>query len=150
MTVRSPDETMTEWLLSNLTPGLNPFKDPTFTLGNDAELHSLGDDSAAVKVTNQFLASKEVKAHLDADKYVVKVGLEHDCEKSFVLNDDLSIKKLKFSDVILEQNGDLDCDDHLARLDADFILMAGEINRLIVDLLFEFGLSTDEYLEGKG
>ena len=66
---------------------------------------------------------------------------------SFILCDDLSIKRLKFFDVLQEQNDDIDSDDVLAKLDADFALMAGEINRLINDLLSEFNVKATDYLE---
>ena len=66
---------------------------------------------------------------------------------SFILNDDLSIKRLRFFDVIQEQNDDIDSDDVLAKLDADFVLMAGELNRLIHDLFNEFSLKTTDALE---
>ena len=54
---------------------------------------------------------------------------------------------MKFFDVIQDQNEDIDSDDVLARLDADFILMAGELNRFISALLAEFSLTTDAYLD---
>lgn len=135
------DETMTDWL-SEKSLGSK------FTLGMEAEFNGLGDDGAIAKVKNQDLAGEEVKAHLDADKYVSKIALEWDESLSFVLNDDLSIKRLKFFDVIHEQNDDIDSDDVLAKLDADFVLMAGELNRFIIDLLAEFSLKTTDYLDG--
>ena len=61
--------------------------------------------------------------------------LEWDESLSFILCDDLAIKRVKFFDVIHEQNDDIDSDDVLAKLDADFALMAGELNRFIVELL---------------
>ena len=54
---------------------------------------------------------------------------------------------MKFFDVLQEQNDDIDSDDVLAKLDADFALMAGEINRLINDLLSEFNVKATDYLE---
>jgi len=131
----APDEIMTEWLVAkNLTDN--------FQLGMEAELHALGDDGAIVRVKNQELLSDEIKMHLDAEKYVVKLALDWDETMSFILCDDLAIKRVKFFDVIHEQNDDIDKDDALARLDADFILMAGEINRFIIDLLAAFNLTT--------
>ena len=129
----APDELMTDWL-NDKSIGDN------FTLGMEAEFHALGDDGAVVRVKNQDLDSAEIKTHLDADKYVVKLALEWDEAMSFILCDDLSIKRLKFFDVLQEQNDDIDSDDVLAKLDADFALMAGEINRLINDLLSEFNV----------
>jgi len=136
----APDELMTDWL-NDKSIGDN------FTLGMEAEFHALGDDGAVVRVKNQDLDSAEIKTHLDADKYVVKLALEWDEAMSFILCDDLSIKRLKFFDVLQEQNDDIDSDDVLAKLDADFALMAGEINRLINDLLSEFNVKATDYLE---
>ena len=136
----APDEIMTDWLVEkNL--GNN------FQLGMEAEFNALGDDGAVVRVKNQDLDSDEIKAHLDADKYVVKLALEWDESLSFILCDDLAIKRLKFFDVIHEQNDDIDSDDVLARLDADFALMAGELNRFIDDLLAEFSLKASDCLQ---
>ena len=137
---KGPDETMTDWLIERNLGA-------QFQLGMEAEFNALGDDGAVVRVKNQDLDSDEIKSHLDADKYVVKIALEWDETLSFILCDDLAIKRLKFFDVIHEQNEDIDSDDVLARLDADFILMAGELNRFITSLLAEFSLTTDFYLE---
>jgi len=136
----APDEIMTDWLVEKNLGG-------KFQLGMEAEFNALGDDGAVVRVKNQDLDSEEIKAHLDADKYVVKLALEWDESLSFILCDDLAIKRLKFFDVLHEQNDDIDSDDVLARLDADFALMAGELNRFIDDLLAEFSLKAGDCLE---
>ena len=136
----APDEIMTDWLVEHNLGS-------QFTLGMEAELHALGDDGAVVRVKNQDLTSEEIKMHLDAEKYAVKVALEWDESLSFILCDDLAIKRLKFFDVLQEQNDDIDGDDVIARLDADFALMAGEINRFISDLLTEFSMKTTDPLE---
>ena len=134
------DEVMTDWLTDGNLGG-------NFQLGMEAEFNALGDDGAVVRVKNQDLTSDEIKAHLDADKYVVKLALEWDDAMSFILCDDLAIKRVKFFDVLQEQNDDIDSDDPLARIDADFALMAGELNRFIDHLLAEFSLKASDYLE---
>ncbi|WP_448563583.1 recombination-associated protein RdgC [Thalassotalea ganghwensis] len=137
---RAPDEIMTDWLTEGNLP--EPFQ-----LGMEAELHGLGDDGAIIRVKNQDLTSEEMKNHLDADKFVVKTALEWDDAISFILCDDLAIKRVKFFDVLHEQNEDIDKDDVVARLDADFALMAGELNRMINDLLATFSQKASDYLE---
>jgi len=137
---KAPDELMTDWL-TDTSLGDN------FQLGMEAELHALGDDGAVVRVKNQDLTCDEMKSHLDADKFVVKLALEWDDAMSFILCDDLAIKRLKFFDVLQEQNDDIDSDDVIARIDADFALMAGELNRFISDLLAEFSIKATDYLE---
>ena len=137
---KAPDEMMTDWLTEQEL-GEN------FQLGMEAEFHALGDDGAVVRVKNQDLIGDEIKSHLDAEKFVVKLALEWDDAISFILCDDLAIKRVKFFDVLQEQNDDIDKDDIIARLDADFSLMAGELNRLIDDLLAEFSVKAVDYLE---
>ncbi|REL36414.1 recombination-associated protein RdgC [Thalassotalea euphylliae] len=137
---QAPDEVMTDWITER-SLGEN------FQLGMEAEFNALGDDGAVVRVKNQDLTSDEIKTHIDAEKYAVKVALEWDEAMSCILCDDLAVKRLKFFDVLHEQNDDIDKDDIVARLDADFALMSGEINRFITDLLAEFSLKTTDYLD---
>lgn len=140
----APDETMTDWITAQ-----NPEHtlSEQFQLGMEAEFNAVGDDGAVVRVKNQDLSSDEIKAHIDAEKFAVKVALEWDDAVSFILCDDLAVKRLKFFDVLQEQNDEIDKDDVVARLDADFALMAGELNRLVNDLLNEFNLKTTDYLD---
>ena len=136
----APDEKMTDWLVENSLGA-------SFTIGMEAEFRALGDDAAIVRVKNQDLASEEISHHLEADKYAVKLALEWDESLSFILCDDLAIKRIKFFDVLQEQNDDIDSDDVIAKLDADLALMAGELNRFISDLLAEFSVKAADYLD---
>ena len=142
---KAPDEAMTEWLTYDGTHanclGNN------FTVGMEAHFNSLGDYSATAVVKNQDLSSDEVRAHLDADQYVTKLALEFDDEMSFILCDDLSIKRIKFFDVIAEQNDDIEYFDKNEELTAGFTLMAGELNRMISNLHAEFNVKATDYLE---
>jgi recombination associated protein RdgC len=61
----------------------------------------------------------------------------------------MAIKRIKFFDVLQEQNDDIDKADVAAKIDADFALMAGELNRLINDLFGQFSLNTNQYLDDK-
>lgn len=142
---KQADETMTEWLEYHYSK--TEAIGGKFTLGMEAHFNSIGDSSAIAIVKNQDLTGAEVEAHLDAEKFVTKIALEYDESMSFLLNDDLSIKRIKFFDVIHEQNDDIDSDDVVAKLDADFVLMAGELNRMISDLHAEFGTHAVECLE---
>jgi recombination associated protein RdgC len=145
-----PDEVMTDWVFGLHCLEESPHELGTlFSFGEEAHFNSIGDQSASAVVKNQDLCSEEVKAHLDADKYVTKIALEYDESMSFMLSDDLSIKRIKFFDVITEQNDDIDCDDINGKLTADFTLMAGELNRMIDDLFAEFSVDARSYQEAK-
>ena len=143
---KAPDEVMTDWMNGNLADQ-QVFVSNCFGFGEEAEFHALGDNSATAKVKDQELNSQEVMAHLESGKYVTKLALEFDDAISFMLHDDLSIKRIKFADVIAEQNDDIDSDDAQGRLKADFTLMAGELNRMIGNLHAEFGVIASDYLE---
>ncbi len=109
----------------------------------EAELRSAGDEGSIVRVKNQDLGSEEIQHHLDAGKMVSKLAIEWAETLTAVLNDDVSIKRLKFSDVFKEQNEDIPKDQLHARLDADFALMSGEVVRFAHRLDEIFNLSAD-------
>ena len=57
---------------------------------------------------------------------------------SFVLDDNLQIKRLAFLDILKEQaDGQADNEDE--RFDLDFTLMSGEVAQLLDDLLAALG-----------
>lgn len=140
---RAPDEIMTGWLSGEDSLSAD------FQIGMEAELSALGDDAGVVRLKSLDLASEEVKKHLDTNMYVNKLALEFDESMSFVLADDLSVKRLKYFDVLVEQNDDIDSDDVAAKLDADFVLMSGELARMLVAMFGQFSCDPLEYLEGK-
>ena len=137
---KDASETMTGWLGSAPLVGL-------FSLGDEAELHEPGDESPITKVKQQYLLGPEVSLLLESDARVTKVSLYYADLVSFVLHDDLSIKRIKFSDIISDQNNDIDCDDYVARIDADFTLMTSELNKMITDLHGEFAFNARDYLD---
>ncbi|MNT45964.1 Recombination-associated protein RdgC [compost metagenome] len=81
----------------------------------------------------------EVKNHLANDKLVTKLALNWGERISFVLGDDLSIKRLKFSEDLRERNDDVASEDPAARLDADFALVTGELAQFIPSLFTALG-----------
>ncbi|MBY5992767.1 recombination-associated protein RdgC [Ferrimonas balearica] len=127
-----PEEAMTQWVREGVI-GNN------LSLLEEAELKSLAENGGSVKLKDLPLDSDEVGAHLDAGLLAVKVGLDWADSLNFVLGADLSLKRLKFSDVLQEHNDDIDKADLAARLDADFALMCGEFERLWPDLLEAMG-----------
>jgi len=86
-TETSPAFTMTQWLQS-------PAELPAdWALGEEAEL--VDEDKATVRIKNQSLYSDELHTHLDVGKRVSKLALLWRDEVSLILQDDLSIKRIK-------------------------------------------------------
>ena len=121
---QSGEAYFTQWLKEQRTP--SPFE-----LGTDAELKGLGDEPATVRFKQQELASDEVLTHLEHGKVATKLGLNWESHLNFVLEDDYAIKRLQFSDVVKEKNDDMAGADKADQLDADFSLMALELNALL-------------------
>lgn len=109
----------------------------------EAELKALEEDGAILRCKNQDLGSEEILNHLASGKMVQKLAIEWDETLTALIQEDLTIKRLKFSDVVQEQNADIPKDDMLARMDANFALMSGEIVRFAERLRVLFSLDLD-------
>jgi len=124
----SPAVAMTQWLTSCKLPEL-------FQLGFECELKNQGEDKGTAVFKQHDLTLDEVQSSLQSGKYVSKLAIEWDDKISFVLTDDLQIKKLKFLDVLEEQLQDNDPQTHEEHLDIEFALMTGEVSKLLIDLM---------------
>ena len=130
----SPD--LTDWLA-------NDNANEQFELLDEAELQHPGEQASIVKCKNQDLHAEEIQLHIEAGKEVQKIAVTWDESLSMLLQEDLAIKRLKFADTVKEQNDDIPKEEKLARMDADFVLMAGEINRLVLAMKSIFDFSRD-------
>lgn len=119
----APRSVMTGWIAGDPLPeGLS--------IGDECELKDPIDGGAIVKCQHQELQSDEIAKHLEVGKQVTRLALNLDDHVSFVLGEDLVIRKLKFLDGAVEQLESNDQDDMRAELDARFALMAAELKRL--------------------
>lgn len=121
---------MTDWIAQDNLPEY-------LTALEEAELKA--PDDAVIRCKNHPLDSEEILSHLQKGKLVTKLALDWDEHLSFVLNDDGSLKRLKFADQIREKNDDILKEDYAQRFDADFVLMTGELAKLTENLIDDFG-----------
>ena len=133
----SPRVVMTGWIAGEPLPdGL--------TLGEECELKDPSDQGAIVRCQRQDLQCEEITRHLDAGKQVTKLALNLDDHVSFVLGEDLIIRKFKLLDGALDSLEHTENDDMRAELDARFALMRGEFKRLFTVLEGALKLSKAE------
>lgn len=123
---------MTQWISGENLP-------PDFELGQTCELKELGEDGGTIRCSKLDLLSEEIQAHINAGKEVFKLALKWEDKIEFILHDDLSIKRLKFSDQILEKLDESAGEDPATRFDADFTLMTLELANFIPRLAEVFG-----------
>jgi recombination associated protein RdgC len=129
-----PAGILTAWLLDGGAPA-------DFVPADACELRDSEDSGSVIRCKGQDLASEEILNHLRAGMQVVKLALEWDERLAFVLADDLSLKRLRVGDALLDELDD--GDDPAARLDAEFALMALQLRALIARLDTLFGLLAD-------
>lgn len=123
---------MTEWLKNGSAPA-------PFTIQDEAELKAIADEGGIVRFKQQDLSEEEVLAHIETGKQVHKLALHFEQSVAFLLCSDASLKRLKFSEEFRAGNDEVGNDDPLARLDADFALMSGELVALLTSLVHALG-----------
>lgn len=130
----APRAVLTGWVAGDTLPdGL--------ALGDECELRDPSDSGAVVKVQHMELAGEEIETHLEAGRQVARLALTLEDHLSFVIGEDLVIRKLKLLDGAVDQLESTERDDLRAELDARFALMAGEFHRLFTVLEAAFALS---------
>lgn len=125
-----PSLLMTDWVSNNNSP-------QWLNILEEAEL--VGVDDAVIRCKKQNLENEEIQSLLSSGKFVTKLSLEWEDNLSFLLNEDGSLKRLKFADSIREKNSDILKEDYAQRFDADFLLMTSILARLTSNLLDDFG-----------
>lgn len=129
---QSPAAIMTRWLEQQAVP-------PGFALGQECVLRDKAEQAAVVRCRNMELTSSEIEAHLQAGKQVTSLALQWAESFSFVLEDDLAIKRLRFTDIVKEQAAAFETEEMAARLDNDFAIMSLELARFVPVLLEQLG-----------
>ena len=130
---QAPAFTFTGWLNESIDlPG-------TIELGTECELKDPSEDGGVVHCKGLDLKADEIRNHLNAGMQVTKLAVTWEDNLSFVLDEELGIKRLKFGDTLQEKLDDVDADDAAARFDAAFALMTLELSRLIPGLLEALG-----------
>ncbi|WP_413113388.1 recombination-associated protein RdgC [Thaumasiovibrio sp. DFM-14] len=123
----APELVMNQWLVGGLPAGMG--------LSGKAWLSSALANGGQVRFANQDLGSDEITACLSADKLPTGLSIDWEQRVEFVLHADFRLTGLKFSDELREKNEEIPKEDELQRKDADFILMAGELELMIPGLV---------------
>lgn len=123
-----PAGVMTGWLLNHDTPN-------DVAIADECELRSPEEEGGIIRCKRHDLALPEIKNHLDNGKQVIKLALNWADRLSFVLDESLTVKRLKFLDLIQEQAADIETFDDIEQFDADFSIMSAELAQFFPRLL---------------
>lgn len=123
-----PASVMTQWLTDNISP-----KD--IAIEDECELRSPEEEGSIIRCKRHDLALPEIKNHLDSGKQVIKLAMNWAERISFVLDESLAVKRLKFLDLIQEQAADIEAFDEVEQFDADFSIMTAELAQFLPRLL---------------
>ncbi len=128
---RSPVGVMTEWLQSDEAPA-------GFTVDQDATMRATGESKAQVQYKRHTLDAAELGRHIAAGKQCTRLAMTWDSKISFVLDETLAVKSVKLLDVLTEKDRGTSRNDD-ERFDGDFMLMTGELAKLLADLVEALG-----------
>ncbi|MBS1186350.1 MAG: recombination-associated protein RdgC [Burkholderiaceae bacterium] len=127
----SPVSAMTSWLLADEAPH-------GFTVDQEAVLQSTNESKATVRYVRHTLEADDVRRHLSSGKQCTRLALTWADRISFVLTENLTLKRVAPLDVLKESAASGAQDDE-ERFDSDFALMTGELSRLLNDLVTALG-----------
>jgi recombination associated protein RdgC len=131
-TLEAPAGIMTRWLNGDALP-------PDFMTGAECVLKHPDPEGGVVTCKHQDLNASEVRNHIRGGKQVVRLAIQWRERLSCVIQDDLSIKRLRFEDIVREAEADTGADDPVSRFDLDFTLLVLELAEFLPALVQALG-----------
>jgi len=112
----APTATLTDWVKSQQAA-------QDFYVLDECELSDTAEDGGTVRCKRQDLTSEEIRMHLSTGKVVTQLALAWQDKLSFVLDDKMVIKRVRFEDLLQEQAEQDGGEDAAQQFDASFLLM---------------------------
>jgi recombination associated protein RdgC len=125
----SPSSAMTSWLAGDDLSS-------AFTIDRDCELRGAGEEKSTVRYVRHPLESEEIARHITAGKEATRLAMTWNDKVSFVLHENLQLKRIAALDILKDRADGIDQED---MFDADFAIMAGELQKLLVDIIDVLG-----------
>ena len=112
----APTAVLTEWVKTQQAA-------EHFTALDECELRDPQEDGGIIRCKRQDLTSDEIQLHLSTGKQVTQLSLAWQDKLSFVLDEKMIVKRLRFEDLLQDQAEQDGGDDDLSQQDASFTLM---------------------------
>jgi recombination associated protein RdgC len=130
-TQRSAGAMLTHWVETGEAP-------EGFTIDRDLELQAADGSKAVVRYSNHDLDGREIRSHIKAGKTATRLAMTWRDRISFLLTDQMQIKRLDFLDVLRSEGAD-EVEDAEEQFETDFTLMTGELSKCLADLTAGLG-----------
>ncbi|HCH25069.1 MAG TPA: recombination-associated protein RdgC [Oceanospirillaceae bacterium] len=130
--LQQPVDAMTSWVTNSLAP-------ENTLLGEECELADAKEAGSVIRCKQQDLASTEIANLLASGMLVTKLALSWMEGVSFMLDEQLAIKRLRFEDKIREKTDDVNAETLAEQFDIEFAVMTIELSALINDLMASLG-----------
>lgn len=129
----APAALLTAWLSEDELPPSG------FELNEESELVSGGEEKATVKYKGMAIGKDQLDQNKALGFQVRKQAMTWEEKLSFMFNDDFTIKRVKFLDMMQDKLDDTNAEGAAEKFDAGFAIMAMEIDLLLPALLEAFG-----------
>ncbi|MNX26747.1 Recombination-associated protein RdgC [compost metagenome] len=129
---KAPASAMTGWLAEDEAPA-------NFTIDQDTELRSSGESGAAIRYVKHSIDADDVRRHIQSGKQCTRLAMTWADRISFVLTEDLVVKRLRPLDVLRENTEDMLGSNDEEKFESDLALFAGEATKLIAELIDALG-----------
>lgn len=127
----APATAMAAWLADQQAPA-------GFSLDRDCELKQPDSEKATVRYARHTLDIAEVAEHIKAGKLPTQLAMTWASRVSFVLTENLALKKIKLLDVVMESAG-RKTEGGEKDFDSDVAIATGELGQLIPQLIDALG-----------
>ena len=119
--------TLSDWLGRFQAPG-------RFSIDDECELTGTDPEKSSVRYLRHALNTGEIRQHITHGKRVAKLGLTWNDKLSFVVHDNLQIKKLKFLEMDRADDAEGQEVDEAQQFEIDFSIMSGELRLMLGEL----------------
>ena len=131
-TIDKPIAIMTGWLINDEAPD-------DITIEDECELRAPEEAGGIIRCKRHDLTLPEIKNHLDTGKEVIKLAVNWADRISFIIDENLAIKRLRFLDLIQDQVADIESSSEAEKFDVDFSIMSLELANFLPRLMELFG-----------
>ncbi len=125
---QKPQDLFTHWLLHRKLP-------PNFSLGDQCDLLDI-EDTSTITCRRQDLDTREIRTHIEAGKICTRLGLRWHGDLCLAVDKELKLRQIKLERL---NSDEIEDEDPIARLDAEFANMTLEFARFLPELFSALG-----------